>query len=56
MVIVKAAVAVSAGEPESVSVTVKLAVPAEVGEPLIAPVVLLIARPVGSAPCEIVHV
>jgi hypothetical protein len=36
--------------------TVKLAVPAAVELPLIAPLVLLSARPVGSAPCEIVQV
>ena len=50
---VKAAEAVRAGLPESVSLTVKLAVPAEVGVPVMAPVVLQRARPVGRAPWEI---
>jgi hypothetical protein len=53
---VKAVVAVSAGLPLSVRVTEKLDVPPAVGEPVIAQVVLLIARPVGRAPCEIVQV
>ena len=50
---VKAEEALRAGLPESVRVTVKLAVPAEVDVPLMAPVVLLMARPVGRAPWEI---
>ena len=50
---VKAAEAERAGEPESVSLTVKPAVPADMGVPLIAPVVLLMARPVGRAPWAI---
>jgi hypothetical protein len=49
-VIDRLAVAVSAGELESVAVTVKLEVPAVVGVPVIAPVVLLRLSPAGSFP------
>ncbi len=50
VVMVKAAVAVRAGEPESVSVTVKLVVPTELGVPLMTPLLDSVS-PAGKAPC-----
>ena len=50
MEMVRAFVAVCAGEEESVAFTVKLLAPAVVGVPLIVPVLELRARPAGREP------
>ena len=52
MAILRACVAVCAGLPESVALTVKVNVPAAEGVPEITPVVLPRVRPVGSDPAE----
>src|ERR1700676_200549 len=50
MVMLSALVTFCCGVPESAACTVKLKGPAAVGEPVIAPVLALSVRPVGSAP------
>jgi len=56
MTIESAFVAVRAGFPESVALTVKLEVPAAVGVPETAPVDAFRVRPDGRVPDETLHV
>ena len=53
---VSAALAVFAGEPESVTVAVALNVPPAVGVPEMAPLVVLSDSPVGSDPAVMLQV